>query len=639
MIRLSPLIAVLSYLIVLCGVIPLFPWLEPVPRLLLVMGMMAGIWQNWRGDWPIRNWMLNAAAIPLFFYYAAQFSRNNAVQPMVSLLAVMLTARLLGEKSARHYLQIQALSLFCLASSSLFDLSPVFLLYLACLLLLAALMLVLLTFYSDDRNMTLSRLDLRRVLAAGLLMPLASIPLLLFLFPVLPRTQFPLWHFLAAPVTRTSGFSDRVETGNSSSVGESRQTVFRVEMPRLPQQQLYWRGTVFNRLEGQRWVRDSAVPQERLAYGPPRVSQIIYPEPSLVRILPALDAAADIRAYRVRRSADGVYELSQVSGKRQSYAAESVTNGILPVNGSIDDVFYLRLPDGVPGRIRSLAADIRRKGANAAERIELLERYFRSGGFRYAMSGLPTGEHALEEFLFENRRGHCEFFASAFAVLARAAGIPARLVAGYLGGEYNQLGGYYLVSEQMAHVWVEVFVAGEGWRRIDPSAFAVNAGAIWSGRRQPDFALRLRMLLDSLDHAWNRSVITYDLERQLTVARDVGQRLQRIRFDAISGPSRVFMAMLSVIVATAFIARRCRWLASSRERLLMRYYRQMARDCGVVARPGQTGLFELAEQSGSPAAREFADIYGSAVYHDRDLTREETKALKRLLRAGFKLPS
>ena len=130
MVAISSLTAVLSYAIALCGIVPLFPWLATAPRAALAAGMLAGIWQDRRGAWPVKNWQFNLAVVPVFLYYALQFSRANPVQPVVSALAIMLAVRLCGEKSGRHYLQIAALSLFCLASSSLFNLSPIFLFFL-----------------------------------------------------------------------------------------------------------------------------------------------------------------------------------------------------------------------------------------------------------------------------------------------------------------------------------------------------------------------------------------------------------------------------------------------------------------------------------------------------------------------------
>lgn len=635
MVSINTLIAVLSYAIALCGSVPLFPWLDNAPRLILAAGMTAGVWQAFRREWSLKNWMFNAAIVPVFLYYALQFSRSNPVQPVVSVLAVMLAVRLAGPKNSRHYLQISALSLFCLASSSMFDLSPLFLVYLALMLLLVAVSLVLLTFYGQDPLMLLNRPELRKVLTVGVLMPLASLPLLLFFFPLLPRTQLPLWNFMAAPAARTSGFSDQVEPGSSSVAGSSRVLAFRVEMPQQPQQQLYWRGTVFNRVEGRRWVR-SAPPPEHIVYTGQRIGQTIYPEPGATRALPALDAPASLTLPRSRRSSDGVYEYQGAAGKRFIYTAESITAGRLATSGEIRRPFYLTLPDNLPERIRQLADSISSQDKSDVGRLERVETFFRNGGYRYSMSGLPTGDHALEQFLFERKQGHCEFFASSFALILRAAGVPARLVGGYLGGEYNQLGGYYLVTEDMAHVWVEAYITGQGWLRVDPSSFAQNAGAVWAAPRK-SLLLKVRMALDSLDHTWNRVVINYDFERQVDVARKVGTRLQGI--DAgrvVKGVLYVLAWVVGAAGSMLLLLRRKQLFPPREERLLRAFYRRVARDCRVRPERGRVGLFEIADLTGNAKVRAFAEVYAGAVYRDRRLTDQEYSQLKRMVMSGFR---
>ena len=631
------LIVLFTYAIALCGIVPLFPWLTPAPRAALVVGLLAGIWQDRAGVWPLKNWVLNAAIVPVFLSYALQFSRHNPVQPVVSVLAIMLAVRLGGEKSNRHYLQIHALALFCLAASSLFDLSPLFLIYLTLMLLLVALTLVLLTFHAQDSRMVLARADLRRVLAAGLLMPMASLPLLAFFFPVLPRTQIPLWNLLPSPAANITGFSDRVEPGRAENIGDSRVTAFRAEMPRLPQAELYWRATVFNRVTGNRWLRDSAVPPEQVVYNGPRVSQSIYPEPGISRVLVALDAPAAIVLSRVKRSPDGIYEWQGNPAKRLGYRVESVISGVLAVATEPDRAFYLELPEGLAPRIRRLADDIRRRGRDDSRRVELLEAYFRANNFHYSMHGLPTGPHALEQFLFEKRQGQCEFFASSFALILRAAGVPARLVAGYLGGDYNEMGGYYLVSEERAHVWVEAFITGKGWVRIDPSGLAQNAGEVWGRPRRHDWLAKLRLALDSLDHSWNRTVITYDLERQVEAARTVGRRLQRLEArKALKATLPVALALTGLIGALLLVFRGKHLLARREERLLRSFYRRVEQDCGIKTEPGRQGLFEIAAAAGDNGkVREFVDIYAGALYRDRRLTRGERTRLLRLLRERF----
>ncbi len=635
MAKISFLIAILSCLISLCGILPLLSWLTTIPLVLLCLAFFASVWQDWKGVWPISNRFLNFSIVPVFLFYAAQVSRANLVEPVVSLLAIMLAVRLLGEKSVRHYLQIYALSLFCLASSSLYDLSPVFLVYLGLLLFMVAVSLVLLAFHDHDKRLLLPVGDMRKVLASGLLIPLFSIPLLIGFFFLLPRTPFPLWDFLNTSGNRTSAFAEKVEPGVAPVAGESTALAFRAELPRQPGQ-IYWRGKVFNKLDGNSWIRDESVPAERIFYSTKRIVQTIYPEPGLSRTLIALDAPATLKSLRTRRNPDGTFEMLYLSRKRMAYEADSVYEGLLPVEGTIKRDFYLRLPADLPAKIKLLADGISKNSRRDLDKLENLEKFFRNGGYRYSLQGLPTGNDALEQFIFDKKQGHCEFFASAFAVLLRASGVPVRLVGGYLGGDYNELGGYYLVTEKMAHVWVEVFIEGKGWLRLDPSSFAENAGAVWSSQPQPDLWKRIRMVTDSIDHVWNRSVITYDFASQMDAAQKLGTVLQRT--DTRQTLNSMFNPLLMVIFASGlfylFMIRKKLFL-SREQRLLNRFCKTVERDCKLEIRNGEQGLFEIADICQNKDVRDFVDIYARAVYRDRKLDNDEYRRLKMILDKGF----
>ena len=632
MVAIRSLAAILTYAIGLCGMIPLLPWLTTFPRVILAVGLISGLWQDRRGSWRLKPWIQNVAIVPVFLYYALQFSRTNPAEPVISVLAIMLAVRLSGEKTVRYSLQIYALSMFCLASSSLFDLSPVFLIYLGLLLFMVALALVLLTFQNQDRAMTVSMPDLKRILFSGLLMPVLAVPLLLLFFPIMPRTQLPLWNFLNPPATRTTGYSDTVEPGSQSNIVESRALAFRAEMPRLDQGQPYWRGTVFNRTDGNRWTRITQIPTEQPEFSGQTVRQVIYPEPTAVRTLIALDRPAAYSLQRVTRSPDGVCEYSRFGGGRFSYAADSQSNGIIAQLNPINRLFYLQLPDTLPNRVKALASEIARSGKDDRARVELLENYFRAGGYRYSTRDLATGESALEQFLFEKRQGHCEFFASSFALLLRAAGVPCRLVGGYLGGEYNELGGYDLVDDAKAHVWVEAHIEGSGWVRIDPSSFAANAGDVWTAPKSRSLRLRLGLVLDSFNYVWNRSVISYDFEQQMTIARHVGSRLQGIN------PSKMIRSLVPyfagglLFAGLLFAAGRASLFRFREERILRRFLRIVGSKFGISAGEGGAGLFEIASAADNGLVSDFVEIYAGAVYHDRRLTDDEYLRLQRILR-------
>lgn len=632
MVAIRSLATVLTYVIGMCGIIPLFPWLTTFPRFILLGGLFSGLWQDRKGSWQLKPWMQNIAIIPVFLFYALQFSRANPVQPVISVLAIMLAVRLSGEKTVRHSLQIHALSMFCLASSSLFDLSPIFLLYLGLLLFMVAIALVLLTFQNQDQSMTVSMPNLKRILLSGLLMPLLAVPLLLMFFPIMPRTQLPLWHFLTPAATRTTGYADSVEPGSQSSIVESRTLAFRAEMPRLSQSQLYWRGTVFNRSDGNKWTRSTQIPSEQPAFSGQSVTQVIYPEPSASRVLITLDRPINLSLQRVKRSPDGSFESIGAAGRRVSYSVDSQTSGLVANLNSINRQFYLQLPDKLPPRIKALATTAAKSGEDDRARVDFLENFFSNGGYRYSTRDLATGDRALEQFLFEKKQGHCEFFASAFAMLLRAAGVPCRLVGGYLGGEYNQLGGYYLVTDEKAHAWVEAYIEGSGWLRIDPSSFATNAGDVWAVPSTRSLKRRISMALDSLNHTWNRSVIAYDFEQQIAIARQVGSRLQGINPSKLLRGAVPYLAGCLLFTGVMFVVRRASLFRTREQRILQSFLHKVEKEFTVSTREGGEGLFEIASSTDNSYVADFVSIYAGAIYRDRRLTDDEYHKLQQILR-------
>jgi hypothetical protein len=188
----------------------------------------------------------------------------------------------------------------------------------------------------------------------------------------------------------------------------------------------------------------------------------------------------------------------------------------------------------------------------------------------------------------------------------------------------------------MAHVWVEAFITGTWWVHIDPSGLARNAGEVWGRPRSRDWLSRFRLLIDSLDHSWNRTVITYDLERQVEAARSIGRRLQGLDAGALLKTVLPAILVLAGSIGILLVARRRHLFMSREERLLRAFYRRMERDCGIRPEPGRQGLFEIAAAAGDNGrVQEFVAIFAGAVYRDRRLTPGERTRLRRLLREGF----
>lgn len=631
MVTSSRIVTIISFAIALTGFIPLWAWLENIPRLIIIAGLVTGSLQLLRGWRYLKNRHLNLALVPVFIWYLTQYSRSNPVQPVVSVLAIMLAARLCGEKNIRNLMQINLLALFCLASRSLFDLNPAFLVWLALMLLLIPVSLVLLTFHAVDNSLVFSRKELVRALLAAVVMTLLTLPAMALLFPVLPRTAFPLWTFLTPPVSAVVGMSDKVEPGAVPALAETGVPVFRAEMPKQSQPP-YWRGTVFNQIGGTSWSRNPAVPHETSVPDGELVTQIIYPEPSSSRILISLDAARELSLPWVRMSPDGVYEYPRGLGRRMSYQSKSATEGLLRTVKSINRDFYLSVPDEISDRTRQLAKQIRDAGRTDQERLELAERHFLNGGYRYSSKDLPTGKDAIHQFLFVSRQGHCEFFASSLAILLRAAGVPARLVGGYLGGTYNEVGGYYLVRQDMAHVWVEAYIEGKGWLRVDPSRFAVNAATVWDQSGKLTIAMRLQLLADALDYRWNRAVVTYDFDRQTVHLREAGQKLQSMEQAVKTHWIALLITVCGIVIILISLRFFSVWVYGSQEaRLLKRFRQVLKKRFGPGFETENKGLFEIAAASNDMRVQQFASVYAAAVYQDKQLGPNEVMELKRLL--------
>jgi transglutaminase-like putative cysteine protease len=250
-----------------------------------------------------------------------------------------------------------------------------------------------------------------------------------------------------------------------------------------------------------------------------------------------------------------------------------MTSSALPAYGANDekDVLArsLRLPPGANPRTAAFAQELRRKFPVDRNLVDAVLSQFRNQNFVYTLSPPLLGEHPVDEFLFDIRRGFCEHYASAFAVLMRAAGIPARVVTGYLGGEINPVGEYILVRQADAHAWVEIWLENAGWMRVDPTA-AVSpervergiASALPRSDNLPifvrgDFELlqRLRLTLDSVTYVWNQWVLGYTPERQRLF-------LTRLGFSETTWQTLaillVIFAGIAVLIGTALTLRELR---------------------------------------------------------------------------------
>jgi hypothetical protein len=208
----------------------------------------------------------------------------------------------------------------------------------------------------------------------------------------------------------------------------------------------------------------------------------------------------------------------------------------------------LALPSAFNPRTRQLAAQWRAQYRDDDALVRAALAHFNQEGFEYTLEPPLLGPNSVDDFLFTTKRGFCEHYASSFVFLMRAAGIPARVVTGYQGGEFNELGGYFVVRQYDAHAWAEVWLRGRGWVRVDPTA-AIAPDRIQSGLNaalpdstalptQSPFLLKLRLNLDALTNQWNQWVLGYDSERQFAFLTRMGMEditWQKLAINMLSG--------------------------------------------------------------------------------------------------------
>lgn len=429
-------------------------------------------------------------------------------------------------KSRRDWQVLVLAMLFLTAGSVLFDQGPAAGLWMLLCLVVMALVLAL-----------LNEMPWRPALRQSLTGFLLALPLMLLLFVAMPRRESPLWQMPNPQNKAVTGLSDRMKPGSISDLVQSNEPAFTATFDQgyMPQrQQLYWRVLTLPAYENGAWqavrdVADDAVPQEgkRIGY-----QMIVADERGM---LPALDYPPPFEKRGFNRELGNVLRVPENSGVRR-VRLEALPDSLLYqrlTRGEAD--FYRRLPSAASNpRTVALARKLAAASNGSVERYaqSVLE-YFHRERFAYTLQPpqMPDAD-ATDRFLFEHRRGFCEHYADAFVSLMRAAGIPARVVTGYQGGEYDAEGGFWQVRSKDAHAWAEVWLPErQAWRRYDPTA-AVSAdrieqgvaAALPSGEAEGMIANtgRWNAWLDRSRFYWQQWVVNYDDSRQKSLFASLG---------------------------------------------------------------------------------------------------------------------
>jgi Mlc titration factor MtfA (ptsG expression regulator)/transglutaminase-like putative cysteine protease len=365
-----------------------------------------------------------------------------------------------------------------------------------------------------------------------------ALPFAVLVFVLFPRVPGGLWG-LPGGDRGSSGLGEEMSPGSISELSLSDAIAFRVrfEGQAPPPAERYWRGPVLHDFDGYTWRRGGIAPAPVLeGLGEPLRYRVTL-EPHGHAWWYSLDTIDASPSPRVTMTFDHQLYTFQPVTQVVSYDAVSHlrTRSDGPLSRT-EQRMDLRLDPARNRRTQALAREWAARLASPRDIVATALALYRDQGFRYTLTPPLLDFDSVDDFLFNTRLGFCGHFASSFVTLMRAAGIPARVVTGYQGGEWNPMGGYLVVRQSDAHAWAEVWLEGEGWQRVDPTAMAaperltrglrelmpdVGDAAARFVRRNPWIANLLRGW-DAANTWWQSRVIEYDGTAQLRLLSRLG---------------------------------------------------------------------------------------------------------------------
>lgn len=574
----SPLNTQLVYGLLVCVLLISAPHVDHLPLWVSSLSAMLLGWRAWlayRNQALPPRWLLLGIIGGIVGGILISFHTLFGREAGVTLLILLAALKLLEVHSARDATIVLYLACFVIITKFFYSQS-----LLTALFMFVTLLLILTTWiHLQSAPLTLregngdigylAASPLRglraRMRIAGILL-LQAIPLTLILFVLFPRIQGPLWG-LPQDAYSSSGLDNKMAPGSVSHLALSDAVAFRVMFDGTPpaRNQMYWRGPVLLNFDGHTWTPG---PKD-FAHIKPQLDNLEHPVDYTVTLEPhnqtwlfTLEMPTRI-SIPAGMTYDFQVQQNSTVTSRLRYSAHSQLG--YRANAEEDPRQLMRalaIPRNLNPRAQRLAAEWRSRSISSAANSgsppepaqvddEALLRtalaYFNHEGFQYTLSPPPLGHNEIDDFLFETRKGFCEHYASSFVFLMRAAGIPARVVTGYQGGEYNNFGHYYIVRQSDAHAWAEVWLRGRGWVRVDPTAAIAparvelgmaaalsasdNAALPLLSRAQssglvspPAWLLNLRFHLDTLNYRWNLWVLGYNTERQFALLTRMGMK-------------------------------------------------------------------------------------------------------------------
>ena len=505
----------------------------------------------------------------IIFSYHTIIGRNAGTAMLLGLLCL----KLFEIKSYRDISIIINLALFSIVINFLFDQS----IFVAFIMLLALVFLftALVSFQHDyklNSQITLNDIKVNEKLHFKLAskMLAQAIPFAVVLFILFPRVNGPLWGLPEDAFSGTTGLSDDMSPGRISQLSDNPEVAFRVEFhsPIPAADKLYWRGPVMWNFNGYDWT---APKHERIELNEFKFTSLAQKTTYSITLQPhnkfwmfALDLPSNI-PLNSQLSIDMQVLSTLPVQKLQRYQISSYTNYLLPENSIVSFKRYLDLPESDNlNQSRELINKIK-DPSDPQNTVKNVLNYFSTQNFYYSRQPPLLFDDPVDEFLFKTKRGYCEHYASSFTVLMRLAGIPARVVTGYQGGELNPIDNYMTVRQSDAHAWSEVYIEGKGWLRVDPTAAippenienTADALRLNSSQTKPSYLYetnwltnkikQARFTWDAVNNRWNQWVLGYNNKKQKAFFAAIG--IPEISWQGLSQLLFSLLALLTAVLA------------------------------------------------------------------------------------------
>jgi transglutaminase-like putative cysteine protease len=530
----------------------------------------------------------------LFLHYQTLLGRDAGVAMLIALTML----KFLELKSLRDYMLVVFLCLFIVMTSFLYSQS----LWLGFYLLAVVIILFTVMMYLNHRD----RSDLLGMLKRAASLVLVGLPVAILLFVLFPRLQGGLFGLPGDSHSGLTGMSDTMKPGTINELNLSEKIAFRVEFlaPLPTAQQRYWRGLVLENYQQGTWKenKDGKSTGSLVKYSDNDVIEYtILQEATNKKWIFALDIPISKRAGLRWGSGQTLRSDSVMHERQQNHIKSALVYKFIDMSES-ELAINMDVSAVTGERVTELAKRLYRQSASDRDYINKVLAYYRNNDFIYNLQPPLLGEHPIENFMLDTRAGYCEHYASSFTMMMRLAGVPARVVIGYQGGEWNEQGNYLIVRQSDAHAWSEVWLDESGWVRIDPTSavaperieYGISAirqlieqgqelGNLSQQQLQTVLTLSIlsrslknfKLFWDGVNTRWYKWVIGFGSKNQISMLKWFGFKQANVRILII-----LLVALVSLVVIIQA------WILFRRKKVLDPAVRQYQIYCQRLSRIG-----------------------------------------------------